>query len=185
MEKEKFIKDMLAKLAAYLKANANQFINDFISFSSDSRFTEENARKIIEFLTNPTNHKIGSTEVADGIKINIDWTALKKKEAVFPEVHHRFHDIHIPLFKIEVMYLVSSGTEMIVQISFDETKDIGFYHLPETALATIIPQNHWKFVPAKVYHGPLCGSIETDDESVLPDGDKLQVVKICIKILAD
>ena len=143
----------------------------------------ENSEQIAEMLAN--GNKIGSTEVADGIKINIDWTALKKKEAVFPEVHHRFHDIHIPLFKIEVMYLVSSGTEMIVQIPFDETKDIGFYHLPETALATIIPQNHWKFVPAKVYHGPLCGSIETDDESVLPDGDKLQVVKICIKILAD
>lgn len=182
--KENFIQERLAKLAAYLNENAKQFVNDFISFSSDSRFSEKNARKIFEFLINPANHKIGSTEVADGLKINIDWTALKKKETVYPEVHHRFHDIHIPTFN-EGMYLVSAGAEMKVQMSFDETKDIGFYHLPETAFATQIPQNTWKFVPAGVYHGPLYGGFENEKENVMLDGDKLQVVKICIKILAD
>ncbi len=182
--KETFIKERLAKLAVFLNSNYFQFINDFISFSSDSRFTEENAEKILEFLTNPANHKIGSTEVVDGLKINIDWTVLKEKETVFPEVHHRFHDIHIPTFN-EGMYLVSAHAQMDVQTPFDETKDIGFYHRPETALVTLIPQNSWKFVPAGVFHGPLYGGFETESENVLPDGEKLQVVKICIKILAD
>ncbi len=85
----------------------------------------------------------------------------------------------------EGMYLVSAHAQMDVQTPFEETKDIGFYHRPETALVTLIPQNSWKFVPAGVYHGPLYGGFKTESENVLPDGEKLQVVKICIKILAD
>lgn len=181
---ENFVKTRLADMAADLLKNRNQFMADFISFSSDSRFNEENAKKIVDFLTNPENHKIGSTEVADGLKINIDWTALKKKEQVFPEMHKRYHDIHIPTFD-EGMFLVSASADMKVQTAFDETKDIGFYHNPETAGVGKISKNSWKFVPAKVYHGPLYGGFENNAENFLPDGEKLHVVKICIKILAD
>ena len=40
-----FIKKQLANLAADLKKNQKEFINDFMSFSADSRFTAENEKK--------------------------------------------------------------------------------------------------------------------------------------------
>ena len=179
-----FIKRQLANLAADLKKNQKEFINDFMSFSSDSRFTAENAKKIIEFLTAPQNHKISSTELVEGLKVNIDWTVLKDEKEVFPEAHHRFHDIHIPTFA-EGMFISSAATTLPVKTEFDETKDIGFYVKSADTFASKIAKNSWKFIPVGVYHGPLYGGFETSSENYCLENNKKRVVKICIKILAD
>ena len=171
----------MAFLAAYLQTVKTQFINDFVSFSADTRFSEENAEKLFSFLVDPKNHKIGSTEIADGIKVNIDWTKLKDEKDVYPEVHHRYHDIHIPTFN-EGMYLFSAGANLIEHKQFQEAKDIGFYQKPETAKAILISQNSWRFVPKGVYHGPLYNGFINTEENFF-EGEF--VVKICVKILAD
>ena len=179
-----FIEQKLAELATAIEKKQKEFINDFSAFSADSRFTTENAQKIIEFLTNPQNHKISSTDVKEGLKINIDWTSLKEENEVFPEVHHRFHDIHIPTFT-EGMFISPATAKLPIKKDFDDTKDIGFYIKPSNAFATRIEKNSWKFVPAGVYHGPLYGGFETSSENYLPEDTLKRVVKICIKILAD
>ena len=120
-----FIEQKLAELATAIEKKQKEFINDFSAFSADSRFTTENAQKIIEFLTNPQNHKISSTEVKEGLKINIDWTSLKEENEVFPEVHHRFHGIHIPTFT-EGMFISPATAKLPIKKDFDDTKDIGF-----------------------------------------------------------
>ncbi len=179
-----FVKRQLANLAADLKKNEKQFINDFMSFSADSRFTAENAKKIIEFLTDPQNHKISSTELIDGLKVNIDLTTLKNEEEVFPEAHHRFHDIHIPTFT-EGMFILSAADTLPVKKEFDDAKDIGFYIKPNGAFASKIEKNTWKFIPAGVYHGPLFGGFETSVENYFLQNGLRRVVKICIKIERD
>ena len=179
-----FIQESLACLAAALNTKKKEFINYFISVSANSRFTVENAEKIWRHLTNPANHKIGSTELAPGLKVNIDWTVLKEEAEVFPEVHAKFHDVHIPTFT-EGMYISAASEDLPVHVPFDETKDIGFYEKPETSFATKIEKNSWKFIPAGVYHGPLYGGYEDDPKNYFLENGKKHVVKICIKILAD
>lgn len=181
---ERFIKEKLAGLAATLNAKKQEFINDFISASADSRFTVENAEKIWTHLTNPANHKIGSTELAPGLKVNIDWTVLKEKAEVFPEVHAEFNDGHIPTFT-EGMYISAASEDLPVHVPFDTTKDIGFFEKPETSFASKIEPNSWKFIPAGVYHGPLYGGYENNPANYFLKDGKKHVVKICIKILAD
>lgn len=184
MNKKNFIKENLTYLAGTLDGKLDEFVSDFVSMSADSRFTRENAYLIAEYLINPANHKIGSTEVAPGIKVNIDWTALKEKEEVFPEVHHRFHDIHIPTFR-EGMFISSASENLPVHEAFDEDRDIGFYEKPEGAFAGLITPNSWKFIPKNVFHGPLYGGFEHHPENYFLEDGKKKVVKICIKILAD
>ena len=181
---EKFIKKMLRELAESLNSRTEEFVNDFMAFSADSRFTRENANKIIDFLTNPENHKIGSTELVPGLKVDIDWTSPKTAEQVFPEVHRRFHDIHIPTFT-EGIFISSASENLEVHQEFDTTRDIGFCIRPERSTASKVNQNNWMFIPAGVYHGPLYGGFATSKENYFPQDGQYKVVKICIKILAD
>lgn len=180
---ETFINKTLAQLSAAMKANREDFINFFVSVSADSRFSMENAQKIVDYLSR-NSLKIGSVELAEGLKVNIDWTALKSEEEVFPEMHKRFHDIHIPTFT-EGMFVMSAGETPEVQQAFDETRDIGFYHKPKDAKPFKIEAFGFKFIPAGVYHGPLYGGFEDNEENYFTGNGKRQVVKVCIKILAD
>ena len=181
---EKFIKTILRELAESLNSRTEEFVNDFIAFSADSRFTAENANKIIKFLTNPENHHVGSTELVPGLRVNIDWTSPKTVDQVFPEVHRRFHDIHIPTFT-EGIFISSASETLEVHQEFDTTKDIGFYVRPEHSTASKVNKNDWKFIPAGVYHGPLYRGFETSKENYFPQDGQYKVVKICLKILAD
>ncbi len=155
-----------------------------MAFSSDSYFTAENAQKIIDFLCNPQNHKIASTELIEGLKVNIDWAFLKSENEVFPEVHQHFHDIHIPTFS-EGMFISSAADKLLVKTPFDAKKDIGFYIKPINAFASKISKNSWKFIPAGVYHGPLYENFENSSENYFLMNGRKNVVKICIKVLAD
>ena len=181
---ENFIKARLNELAESLKARRDEFVNDFMADSADSRFTAENANKIINFLTNPENHHVGSTELVPGLRVNIDWTSPKTVEQVFPEVHRRFHDIHIPTFT-EGIFISSASETLEVHQEFDTTRDIGFYVRPEDSRASKVNKNKWMFIPAGVYHGPLYGGFETSKENYFLQDGQYKVVKICIKILAD
>ena len=181
---EKFVKARLNELAESLKARRDEFVNDFMADSADSRFTAENANKIINFLTNPENHHVGSTELVPGLRVNIDWTSPKTVEQVFPELHRKFHDIHIPTFT-EGIFISSASETLEVHQEFDTTRDIGFYIRPEHSIASKVNKNDWKFIPAGVYHGPLYGGFETSKENYFPQDGQYKVVKICIKILAD
>ena len=95
MDKIVFIQNRLAGAMANLVENKEKFIADFVNFSSASRFSVENAEKIVDFLANPANHKIGSTVIADGLKINIDWANPKPLGAVKLELHKLYYDVHI------------------------------------------------------------------------------------------
>ncbi len=179
----KFIQDRLEALGASLIKNEEKFVKDFVSFSQDSRFSEENARKIIAFFKDPANYKIGSTVIADGLKVNIDWAALKEYKEVNPELHKLWHDIHIPTFD-EVMFIIPAGTKMEEIVAFDESKDIGFYELPKNAQPEKIEPYGWLFVPTEVYHAPLCGINAKPQHVYCVDGKRM-VVKVVIKILSD
>lgn len=179
----KFIQDRLEALGASLIKNEEKFVKDFVSFSQDSRFSEENARKIIAFLTNPANYKIGSTVIADGLKVNIDWAALKEYKEVNPELHKLWHDIHIPTFD-EVMFIIPAGAKLKEIVAFDESKDIGFYELPKNAQPEKIEPYGWMFVQTDIYHAPLYGIRAYPQDCFYEEG-KQKVVKVIIKILGD
>lgn len=99
-------------------------------------------------------------------------------------MHELHHDIHLTTVK-EGMYVMSAGETPEVQQPFDETKDIGFYHKPKDVKPLKIEAFGFKFIPAGVYHGPLYGGFEDNEENYFTGNGKRQVVKVCIKILAD
>lgn len=180
-----FITKKLADLAKKMSACKEQFIEDFKGFCTDSRFSAENAEKIVEFLINPQNHKIGSTELLPGLKVNIDWATSKSEKDALLELHHKFYDVHIPTFN-EGIFMLPVGIEPEVVEKFDDGRDIGFYKVPKCCEPELIEAGSWKFVPTGIYHGPMFGEFANPEDAFFVDeSGKKFAVKIVLKIKAD
>ena len=181
MGKRIFIESRLAEVAANLVENKAKFIADFVGFSSDSRFTAENAEKFVEFLINPDNHKIGSYVIGDGLKVNIDWANPKSLKDVKLERHEDFYDGHIPSYN-EAFYVLPKGAKPEELEAFDEGRDIGFYKLPDGVAPELIEAGSWKFVEPGIYHGPMGDCFEDRQDLFFEEDGKIWAVKIVLKI---